>query len=155
MPNFDFDVIVVGGGLAGLAAGATAARGGASTVVLEAHQPGGRARTSERNGFVFNNGIHALFTGGPGMSVLTALGVRPQGAPPPLQDYMLLAGGRQHVLPIGRQSIERTTFLDATDKAQFVAVGGRMAGVDPHSLEGMSMEDIFREQIAAGERVAG
>ena len=84
----DFDVIVVGGGLAGLAAGATAAMGGASTVVLEAHQPGGRARVAERSGFVFNNGIHALFTGGPGATVLRTLGIQPKGAAPPMDRYM-------------------------------------------------------------------
>ena len=71
----DFDVIVVGGGLAGLAAGATATRGGATAVVLEAHHAGGRTQTTERDGYVFNRGIHALFTGGEGKAVLDALGV--------------------------------------------------------------------------------
>src|SRR6185436_16541036 len=80
----DFEVMVVGGGLAGLAAGATAAQGGARVVVVEAHQPGGRAQTSDREGFVFNRGVHALFTGGEGKAVLDKLGVRVAGAAPPL-----------------------------------------------------------------------
>jgi phytoene dehydrogenase-like protein len=56
--------------LAGLVAGVTIAMGGATVVVLEAHQPGGRAQASNRDGFVFNRGIHALFTGGEGKAVL-------------------------------------------------------------------------------------
>src|SRR6185436_14037891 len=142
----DFDVIVVGGGLAGLAAAATATRDGASTVVLEAHQPGGRARTTERNGFVFNNGVHALFTGGPGMSVLTSLDIRLQGSPPPLGQYMLLAAGRKHRLPSGPESLEQTTFFDGADKAQFAALAGRMAAVDPPSLQGLSIGDWLAGQ---------
>ena len=39
----DADVIVAGGGLAGLAAAATAARAGSRVLLLEAHHPGGRA----------------------------------------------------------------------------------------------------------------
>lgn len=140
------DVIVIGSGIAGLAAGATAARGGASTVVLEAHQPGGRARTTERDGFVFNHGVHAFFVGGPGMAVLESLDVRLRGAPPPMHEYMLLAGGSQHLLPVGVESLQQTTYLDATDKAQFGALAGRMAAITPASLQGLSVSDWLDDQ---------
>jgi flavin-dependent dehydrogenase len=66
----DWDVIVIGAGLAGLAAGATAARAGSATLVLEAHLPGGRARVTTKDGFVFNRGIHALYQGGAEREVL-------------------------------------------------------------------------------------
>jgi glycine/D-amino acid oxidase-like deaminating enzyme len=62
----DWDVIVIGAGLAGLAAGATATRAGAAALVLEAHVPGGRARVTTRDGFVYNRGLHALRPGGQG-----------------------------------------------------------------------------------------
>ena len=75
-----WDVIVVGGGLAGLAAGATATAGGARTLVLEAGAVGGRARTHTESGFVFNLGGHALYLGGPGSKVLSKLGVPLAGA---------------------------------------------------------------------------
>jgi phytoene dehydrogenase-like protein len=51
---------VIGAGLAGLAAGAAATRAGSRTLVLDAHVPGGRARVTETEGFVFNRGAHAL-----------------------------------------------------------------------------------------------
>ena len=69
----DWDVIVIGAGLAGLAAGATATQAGAATLVLEAHVPGGRARVTTRDGFVFNRGVHALSQGGAGREVLRRL----------------------------------------------------------------------------------
>ena len=79
----DADVIVIGAGLAGLTAAATASRAGSRVTVLEAHGPGGRARTAERAGFILNMGAHALYRGGVGMRVLGALGIRPEGAPHP------------------------------------------------------------------------
>jgi phytoene dehydrogenase-like protein len=48
--NNEFDVVVVGAGIAKLTAGATSAAGGASTLVLDAHRIGGRARTTQRGG---------------------------------------------------------------------------------------------------------
>ncbi len=54
-------IIVIGGGWAGLTAAATAATAGAEVVLLEARSElGGRARTETNNGFLFNQGAHAL-----------------------------------------------------------------------------------------------
>jgi phytoene dehydrogenase-like protein len=134
-----FDVIVVGGGLAGLAAGATAAHAGAAVVVLEAHEPGGRARTSERDGFVLNLGVHAQFLGGAGATVLQSLGIGLTGAAPPMDRYRMLAGGEAHVLPIGPESLQRTTFLGDADKRQLEALVGRLGELDPAGLGGESV----------------
>ena len=76
-------MIVIGAGLAGLAAGATATRAGSAVLVLDAHVPGGRARVTTRDGFVFNRGLHALYQGGAGWRVLRSLGIEPQGSAPP------------------------------------------------------------------------
>jgi glycine/D-amino acid oxidase-like deaminating enzyme len=87
-------VIVIGAGLAGLAAAATAARAGAPVIVVEAHAPGGRARTDVRKGFSFNQGPHALYRGGSGRRVLTRLGIRTAGHSPPLLTSRALVAGR-------------------------------------------------------------
>jgi phytoene dehydrogenase-like protein len=67
------DVIVVGGGIAGLAAATTAARHGSKVVLVDAHHLGGRAQSDHRRGFTFNRGPHALYDRGAGRdAVLTA-----------------------------------------------------------------------------------
>jgi len=55
----DVDVIVIGGGLAGLSVGALLTKQGFSCAVLEKlENPGGRARVDERDGFMLDYGIH-------------------------------------------------------------------------------------------------
>jgi 15-cis-phytoene desaturase len=61
------DVVIIGGGIAGLAAGALLAKQGRQVVVLEkGNQPGGRAYTYEDRGFTLNYGPHAMYTPGSG-----------------------------------------------------------------------------------------
>ena len=79
------DVVIVGAGLAGLAAAATAARSDADVVILDVGSPGGRARTNAQDEFRFDRGPHALFRGGAGRRVLARLGVRPATHIPPLR----------------------------------------------------------------------
>src|SRR2546427_4697391 len=70
------DVVVVGGGMAGLAAACYLARGGKSVTLFEkAATLGGRAATSNHEGYLFNRGIHGLYTGGATEEVLQELGI--------------------------------------------------------------------------------
>jgi phytoene dehydrogenase-like protein len=63
----NFDVAVVGGGVAGLATAARLQAEGLRTVVLEAHgQPGGCAGFYHRKGFSFDVGATTLVDFGPG-----------------------------------------------------------------------------------------
>ncbi|NOT60403.1 MAG: FAD-dependent oxidoreductase, partial [Acidobacteria bacterium] len=56
------NVIIIGGGLAGLTAAVTLARANRRVTLLEkAAQLGGRAMTSHESGFAFNLGPHALY----------------------------------------------------------------------------------------------
>ncbi len=68
--------VVVGGGPAGLVAAGRLAAGGIETLLLEASSHlGGRAASERREGFVLNQGPHALYIGGPAMRELRAMGI--------------------------------------------------------------------------------
>jgi phytoene dehydrogenase-like protein len=57
------DVVIIGGGMAGLATGALLAKQGRRVAVLErGNQPGGRAYTYVDQGFTLNYGPHAMYT---------------------------------------------------------------------------------------------
>lgn len=141
----DWDVVVVGAGLAGLAAGATAAAGGAATVVLEAAQPGGRARTVAKGPYVFNMGSHALYLGGPGTAVLRRLGIRPDGVPSPFPDYKLLKDGAIHTVPSGPGSVLRTTALSKAGKAQFARLFALLPLLKASRLGGTSVRQWIED----------
>jgi phytoene dehydrogenase-like protein len=135
------DVIVVGGGLAGLAAAAFAARGGSSVRVLErsAHV-GGRARTRDQDGFLFNVGPHALYRRGPGRAVLRELGVEVAGAIPPSAG-LAVRGGREHALPVGPVSLLRTRLLSARSKLKVAGLLGRLRRGVPPLPAGLSVDE--------------
>ena len=132
-------VVVVGAGLAGLAAAATAAKAGAEVTVLDTRSPGGRARTDEKEGFRLNQGPHALYKGGPGRNVLAGLGVRPKGHNPPLRGTRAFMGGDvSHRLLTGRTS----------------ALVTRLVAVDPARWAGRSTRELIdglglRPQLAS------
>ena len=134
----EFDVVVVGAGIAGLTAAATASAGGARTLVLEAHRPGGRARTTEREGFTLNLGAHALYRGGAGAKVLAGLGLTPTGAAPPIGRYKGSLDWELHHLPTGPSSLLRTSVLGVRSKAQLAHFLTRLPHMHSGALAGTS-----------------
>jgi phytoene dehydrogenase-like protein len=135
-----FDVVVVGAGLAGLAAGATAARAGRRVLIVDGHSAGGRARTDERNGFRFNQGAHALYLGGHAERVLGDLGIgMPPGAPPST-DQWGVAGDVVSPLPFSAGKALRSTLLDTVGKAQLARFVFALRSVDPSTLADRSAE---------------
>src|SRR5262245_6320840 len=113
-------VVVVGGGLAGLAAAAFAARGGASVVLYERlSERGGRARTRDERGFRFNMGPHALYLGSHAAPVLRELGVTLRGGRVASSGALGRWRGRLHALPGGVVSLLSTGLLGVAEKVEF------------------------------------
>lgn len=112
------DVAVIGGGLAGLTAAATAATAGATVAVLDARSLGGRARSAERDGFTLNEGGHALYRRAGGWAVLESLGVHPRGVTPPADTYRTVWDGEIARLPTSGPSILSSRLLGVRSKAK-------------------------------------
>lgn len=86
-------IIVVGGGLAGLAVASWLARDGAHVTVLErAKDIGGRARTRQSHGWSLNFGPHALYRAGAAAAGLADLGIRPAGGVVPATGWLRQGG---------------------------------------------------------------
>lgn len=82
MNTLTTDVVIVGAGLAGLAAASTLTRAGRDVLLLEPGRPGGRAVSDRSGGALLNLGPHALYRRFPGEAVLKELGVTPSGGRP-------------------------------------------------------------------------
>ena len=76
----EYDVIIVGSGIAGLVCGALLSRRGYKVLVMEQHsQVGGYCSSFQRGGFVFNTGVEdvsGLWERGPVTRLLEVLGLK-------------------------------------------------------------------------------
>ena len=145
-----WDVIVVGAGLAGLAAAATAAGTGASVLVLDGQRPGGRATTDERAGYRLNRGAHAFYRSGAGRGVLDRLGVTVRGESPILDGARVRRGERVGPLGLRPAGIARSRMLTTGDKARIARVFTAALRWKPATLADRSATAWFDELGLAG-----
>ncbi|HMK12963.1 MAG TPA: NAD(P)-binding protein, partial [Acidimicrobiales bacterium] len=136
------DIVVIGAGLAGLVAASTAAGedrlARPRVVVIEGAQPGGRARTDERNGFKLNEGPHAIYLEGAGRKVMLDLGIDPTGGPPALKHTFLVEDGELYPMPASPTKLMASKLLNARGKAQIAKLLAGFGKIDSSSLTGMS-----------------
>lgn len=146
------DVLVVGGGLAGLAAAAYVARSGLSAIVCErAPSLGGRAATHGTDAFRFNLGPHALYRAGHARAVLAELGVAYSGGGPRASGGIAVDRGVAHALPGGFFSLVTTGLFGLGAKFEAARFTGALAGIDPEPLQGVPVEKWCESTIDNGE----
>ena len=146
------DVVLVGAGLAGLTAAAYVAAAGHRVTVYERRgRLGGRATTDECNGFLFNQGPHALYNGGPAESVLRELGIEVRGGRPATQ-AMVWFDGRPHVGPTGPTTLLRTRVLRAREKVAFARILTRIPEIDVSAFADRTVTDWI-DEFATTERI--
>lgn len=139
------DVVVVGGGLAGLVAGITAAGAGARVAVVDTRSFGGRARSAERDGFTLNEGGHALYRGAGGWALLESLGVHPNGVTPDASEYRVLWDGEIAPLPTTAMGIATTSLLGARSKVKLAGWFNDMGGAAAKA-QGVSLDEWLDHQ---------
>ena len=141
MESFNTDVVVIGGGLAGLTAAAVVAEAGRSVVVVEQlGEVGGAARSTITDGFTFNRGPHALTAGGPAVRILQALGVTISGGKPPF-DARLVFADRAEIAPAGAVSLLRTKALSPREKVEVGKLFGHIPKLNASGYATTSTSD--------------
>lgn len=140
------EVAIVGGGLAGLSAACYLARAGCNVTVFEkASEPGGRAATRKHDEFYFNEGIHALYTGGAAEQVLQELGIKYSGRGP--KKIFMLGQGKFYLAPTSVTTLLQTGFLSLADKLALVGLFGKLAKVDARELAHTSVQTWLEQNV--------
>lgn len=141
------DAIVVGGGLAGLAAATYLARAGRKVTLFEqARELGGRARTRRSHDFLFNEGPHALYAAGVGARVYRELGVPYSGGTPGTGAYVV-RHGRLQTFPVGPREFLTSGLLTAGEKVAAVRLALRLSRVDPAALAGVPLRQWLAREV--------
>lgn len=142
------EVIVIGGGLAGLMAALTAARAGRRTVLLERGEAlGGRAQTQDWRGFRLNVGAHALFKGGRGYALLGEMDLLPAGAEPNTKGRTLREG-RLDLLPAGPLSMLATGLLGWKEKGALLTLMARLPKVNLQEASTLTCREWLERHVA-------
>lgn len=140
------DIVVVGGGVAGLSVAGLAAGGGARTVLFDSHPLGGRGRATHRDGFTFNQGAHALYLGGAGERVLGQLGVTIAGGAPATDQTYGRVGDAIERFPVGPATLARTRLLGTRSRVAFARLFASLRTMRTADLHDRSLTDWLDER---------
>ncbi|MDQ3791525.1 MAG: FAD-dependent oxidoreductase [Actinomycetota bacterium] len=132
--------------MAGLTAACYLARAGVGVTLFEkAPYLGGRAATREFDGFLFNLGGHALYTGGAASRVFEELGIAYDYGIP--KGTFVLQGGEPSPFPADPLGLLRTDVLDAADKLALVSLFVVLGAAKPRALAKMSVQEWLDRKV--------
>lgn len=111
-----WDVVIIGGGLAGLVAANFLAKSNLSVLVIEKGKSvGGRAKTDRISDQLFNIGPHALYKKGKAKQILEQLGVELHGKSPKL-DGLLIDNETHYTAPFNPVGVFTTRYFNTKDR---------------------------------------
>jgi phytoene dehydrogenase-like protein len=152
MPTEDSDVIVVGGGIAGLAASAFLCRQGKSVRLFEqSRRLGGRAQTTNKDGFFLNVGPHALYRSGPGIDILRELGIEPRGKVPSVSGAFAIKNGVKHTFPAGAVSLLTTSLFGLAAKLEAARLLATISRIDGYKVMDLSVQEWIDQNLSHAE----
>src|SRR4051794_37957589 len=144
--NDHYDIIIIGGGIAGLVAAVTAAEAGSSVALFEAHALGGRAQTVACEGFHYNVGPHALYEAGHLRPWLAARGLDPAGGTPNAKSIRVLHDGELSPLTFSATGIARAGVLTARGRIRMLTVLGKLPKLDTAPFVGVPWSDWLADE---------
>lgn len=161
------DVVVVGGGIAGLTAAIYAAKAGKQTVVIEKqNRLGGRAVTNKKKGAYFNLGAHSLYKGD-AYATFHELELTLQGKKPSAFAYGIWKG-KLSALPSDMKSLFTSPLLSWKGKMEFASCLMKLSKADTRPFDRISIREwvegnlrdpmvrnIFYSLLRAASYVAG
>lgn len=140
--------IVIGGGLAGLTTAAFLAKAGEPVLVLErSRHIGGRAASQTREGYILNQGPHALCRASLGLPILQELGVPVHGDAPKGTGTKLQVKGRLY----GTAGLLNPALLPWSSYGDVLRLARRVPKLDPAALEHLTVQQ-WAEQTLRSSR---
>jgi len=134
------DVVVIGAGIAGLIAAITAAEAGSRVTVLDANDLGGRARTTQRDGYALNIGPHAVYRAGRLQGLLTAYGLDLPGGTV-ARGVGLVRDGERHQVTISTVGLATSPILKPRSRARVLSLFARMPRMKTAPFVGRTIND--------------
>jgi phytoene dehydrogenase-like protein len=137
-------VVVVGGGIAGLLCATTLAKSGRAVLLLDAGaRLGGRADTTDHEGYLLNEGAHALYASS--ARLLAAAGVKATGKRPKLEKARVLRGGELLPAPFTPGKLAARGPLSVRERAQYVKALAAAVTARPGRLSSLSCQSWVDE----------
>jgi len=144
------DVAIVGGGIAGLAAAIEAAGAGRGVTLFDARSTlGGRARTHTRDGYLLNEGAHALYVDGAANAFLRELGCEPAGVTPDAGRGIGVDGSLEGRFPTTPWALLRTPLLRG-DRLAMGKLFARLGKLDPADFADRTVEQAVHDLLGTG-----
>ncbi|MFD2446962.1 phytoene desaturase family protein [Bacillus sp. CGMCC 1.16607] len=138
-----WDIVIVGGGLAGYVAANYLAKTDLSILLLEkGRNVGGRARTNKINNQYFNLGPHALYKKGKAKSILEELGIHLNGKSPKLSG-ILIENNIEYAAPFSPLDLFTTGLLNWKERVDWLTVLSKIMSINPEKLA----EQTFQQWV--------